>query len=468
MIQDARHDVPGRNWRAGTAGVAAFSAVVLAVGLLAMPARAAGAREPARNDGSRVQQLVAPVALYPDSLLAQVLMASTFPDQVGEADRWMHANPRVPLPELDDALATSSWDPSVISLCMFPPLLARMAASPGWTADLGRAFASSPHRVLEAVQTLRRDAYRTGALRSNAEQTVTATPAGIEVRPLDPKVVRLPLCDPTAVYGAGWEYDPAAYPSAWLPPAGSQDRYGVAWGRGWYAAGVLFGGVDWATGTVSVDKAVIAGSAVFRGTDFYRHRGSYAEGSHAWVRAAPLSRTGAPGALAPYGGRDHGFIHGIQAPPVESVAKRDPTVVPLPDLQWHDYRPDAVFIPPVEPDETPVQDSYDEDAAFMGDTGWGYSGYGPSCGDEGTLIPRTGRGGECRSRGGPGRRREPPPPSPPPPPPHPRPGPEPRHEGTGHVEKDGGPQRRGGGGDAPSRTDDRRTPQAEDRGGTRL
>jgi len=460
MRADARHDVPGRERHAGSAAVFTFAAVVLTIGSVMSGCPEVRAREPARFTDARIEQLAAPVALYPDALLAQVLMAATFPDQIAAADRWLQANSRVPLPELDDALSTASWDPSVISLCKFPPLIDNMAGDIPWTTDLGSAFLEQRPAVFDAVQKLRREAYETGHLRSNSEQTITVTSYGIEILPFDPDVVYVPTYDPAVVYGSAWSYPAYYYFAAWAPSPGETFVKGFAWGPGWYAGGALFGGVDWTTRTVFVEKTAIAQGVMFRSTEYYHHRDSYAAGRHAWVRVTSTARPADEARRAPYGGRDHGFIRGVPAPPSFRVAQHDSSVIPLPPLEWHGYRPDAVFIPPVEFGETPAPDQPDYDTTVVGDVGWGYPAYGPSCADGRAWVPRRGRAGrDMPPEGGPRRHPEPPPPSPPPPrpPPHPRPGPGPGHEGTGHIEKDGGPQRRTNDADRASPTADRRT-----------
>ncbi|MEJ2367968.1 MAG: DUF3300 domain-containing protein, partial [Acidobacteriota bacterium] len=99
----------------------------------------------------QIEQMVAPIALYPDALMSQVLMAATYPDQVAEADQWMRENPGLSGPALDDALSTSTWDPSVISMCKFPTLLDRMGRNMQWTTDLGYAFLYQRNQVMDAV-----------------------------------------------------------------------------------------------------------------------------------------------------------------------------------------------------------------------------------------------------------------------------------------------------------------------------
>jgi len=147
--------------------------------------------------------LVAPIALYPDGLISDVLVAATFPDQVAAAAK---------LPK--DAPAEESWDPSVKSLLSFPDILARMAESPQWTRDLGEAFRAQEPHVMDTVQSLRRRAQNQGTLKSNDQVIVQQEGPAIVVQPRT-EVVYVPYYDPYVVYGAWWW--PAYRPVYWAP-----------------------------------------------------------------------------------------------------------------------------------------------------------------------------------------------------------------------------------------------------------
>ena len=121
---------------------------------------------------AELDQMLAPIALYPDSLLAQILMAATFPDQVAEADRWMKANPNLKGDALNDALDKMNWDLSVKALAPFPQVLAMMAEQSAWTQKLGEAFMAQESDVMASVQRLRSKAYAAGNLKSTDEQKV--------------------------------------------------------------------------------------------------------------------------------------------------------------------------------------------------------------------------------------------------------------------------------------------------------
>src|SRR5262245_55126221 len=177
-----------------------------------------------------IEQLVAPIALYPDSLVSQILMASTYPLEVVQADRWAKANKTLKGEALTKALEAQSWDPSVKSLVNFPQVLATMSEKLDVTLKLGDAFLAQQKDVLDAIQRLRGRAQAQGNLKTTKEQTVIVEqpaaqttvveqPAAqqttvIRIEPTDPQVVYVPTYNPTVVYGA-WPYPaypPYAYP----------------------------------------------------------------------------------------------------------------------------------------------------------------------------------------------------------------------------------------------------------------
>ena len=130
----------------------------------------------AAYSAAQIDQWVAPVALYPDALLSQVLMAATYPANVVQAVQWSHDNPSLQGDAAIQAVANQPWDPSVKSLVAFPQLMALMGENPPWVEDLGNAFLAQPQDVMDAVQKLRALAQQTGALKSNQQQTVTQAP----------------------------------------------------------------------------------------------------------------------------------------------------------------------------------------------------------------------------------------------------------------------------------------------------
>jgi len=175
----------------------------------------------------QLTDLVAPIALYPDGLLSQVLVASTYPLEVVEAQQWLQQNPTLRGTQLTDAAKQQTWDPSVQALVAFPDVLNRLNENVGWTRDLGNAFLAQEADVMAAVQRLRAAAQANGRLNSTAQQTVsTDTQSGqpaIVIQPANPDVIYVPVYDPAYVWGppvVGY-YPPLYYPA-----------FGFGWGSG--------------------------------------------------------------------------------------------------------------------------------------------------------------------------------------------------------------------------------------------
>jgi uncharacterized membrane protein YgcG len=187
----------------------------------------------------QLQQLVAPIALYPDSLVAQILAASTFPEQVVEADRWVQANPDVKGDALGQAVDQQPWDASVKALTAFPSVLGNMDKNLSWTSSLGDAYYNQQQDVMDAVQVMRQRAQEAGNLKTTPQQTVTTQGSTIVVQPANPEVVYVPAYDPWLVYGGpimawpGWY----PYPGIWF--GGPYLSFGPGFGIG------FFGGFGW-------------------------------------------------------------------------------------------------------------------------------------------------------------------------------------------------------------------------------
>jgi uncharacterized membrane protein YgcG len=191
---------------------------------------------------------VAPIALYPDALVAQVLAASTYPTEIVEADRWMQQHPDLKGQALAQAVDPQPWDPGVKALTQFPSVLATMDKNLSWTSALGEAYVNQPQDVLNAVQTMRQRAVQAGNLQSNAQQTVTTQGQTIIVQPADPGFVYVPAYDPWLVYGA----PVVAYPWWVAVPGVYIDGPGIYFGAGFgigFFAGFGWGwpawGFDW-------------------------------------------------------------------------------------------------------------------------------------------------------------------------------------------------------------------------------
>lgn len=222
---------------------------------------------------AQIDQWVAPIALYPDPLLSQVLMASTYPANVVQAVQWSRDNPTQQGDAAIQAVANQPWDPSVKSLVAFPQLMTLMGENPEWVQNLGDAFLAQPQDVMDSVQRLRLLAQQTGSLKSTPQQTVTSTPKKsattaptstasatkssavsaapastvIKIEPADPQVVYVPSYNPSTVYGT---WPNTAYPPVYLPPT-PEEQFAGSFVKGFgYSLGVattyaLFSNIDW-------------------------------------------------------------------------------------------------------------------------------------------------------------------------------------------------------------------------------
>jgi hypothetical protein len=199
--------------------------------------------------------LVAPIALYPDALLAQVLMAATYPLDVVQAARWVKANPNLRGDQLAAALEQQNWDPSVKSLVNFPSVLQMMNDKLDWTQRLGDAVLAQENDVMNAVQRLRHQAQASGNLETTSEQQVIVEPQTqyVVIQPANPQVIYVPTYDPTVVYGA-WPYPAyppyAVYPPEYVATAVFSFVAGVAIGAAW---GYAWGGCNWGHSDINVN-----------------------------------------------------------------------------------------------------------------------------------------------------------------------------------------------------------------------
>jgi hypothetical protein len=187
----------------------------------------------------QIQQLVAPIALYPDALVAQVLAASTYPEQIVEADRWMQSHSKLKGEELAKEVNKQPWDPSVKALTQFPSVLENMDKNLSWTSSLGDAYANQQQDVTQAVQTLRQQARKAGKLNSNEQEKITTQGSTIVIEPANPDVVYVPAYDPWLVYGAPIVAFPGWYPVPGIFFAGPAISFGFGFGIG------FFGGFGW-------------------------------------------------------------------------------------------------------------------------------------------------------------------------------------------------------------------------------
>lgn len=233
----------------------------------AVPAVSAAPTAPSEAVFSTEQldQMLAPLALYPDALLAQVLMATTYPGNVADAVVWSKAHPNVSGDAAVKQVADQPWDPSVQSLVAFPQVLATLAQDPVWVQRVGDAFLAQPDAVMNSVQRLRAKAKAAGHLESNDQQTVIVQPASapaggtttvvqgaapaqtIVIQPTNPQVVYVPSYNPSVVYGS---WSSPSYPPAYYPPPpgyaiGTALATGLAFGAGVAIVNSLWGDCDW-------------------------------------------------------------------------------------------------------------------------------------------------------------------------------------------------------------------------------
>jgi hypothetical protein len=204
----------------------------------------------------QLDQLVAPIALYPDPLVAQILAAATYPLEIVEADRWLRipANAELKGDALMAALQKQSWDPSIKSLVPFPQLLHMMDANLEWTEQLGDAFLAQQADIMDAVQRLRQRAQAAGSLASTPQQTVSTEDQQIIIEPANPDIVYVPAYNPWCVYGA-WPYAdyPPFYFESWAGYCAPAD-YLIAFGAGFFPFGFwAWGHLEWRHHHIRID-----------------------------------------------------------------------------------------------------------------------------------------------------------------------------------------------------------------------
>lgn len=222
----------------------------------------------------QLQRLVAPVALYPDSLVAQVLAASTFPSQLVDANEWLKSHQGLSASDLATQANMQPWDASVKALVEFPSVLANMVQNIGWTSELGDAYYNQPEDVMKAVQEMRKKARKAGNLKPTSQLNVTDQNGQVEIAPENPDVVYVPAYDPWTVYGyplAPWPYwvdvpgiwwgGPGLYFGIGFPVA---PFFGFGWGwNSW--------GADWFHNRLFFNHAPYFA----RGPAFFDRRGYY-------------------------------------------------------------------------------------------------------------------------------------------------------------------------------------------------
>jgi hypothetical protein len=232
----------------------------------------------------QLDSLVAPIALYPDSLLSQVLVASTYPLEVVEADQWLQQNGNLKGTALVDAAKTQNWDPSVQALVPFPDVIKRLNSDIRWTTDLGNAFLAQQADVMAAVQRLRQRAKDSGKLTDTPQQKVVVEnqdgQSAIDIQPADPQVVYVPTYDPTYFWGPPPPLYP--WPGLYYPGIG----IGWGWGPG-INLGFYFGGCcgwgGWGWGPHWFNHTIIVNNSFFHRYNYHEFHGEGAHGSGVWA-----------------------------------------------------------------------------------------------------------------------------------------------------------------------------------------
>jgi uncharacterized membrane protein YgcG len=231
----------------------------------------------AQQTPEQLQQLVAPIALYPDALVAQILAAATYPAEVVEADRWMQQHTDLKGKKLADVVNKQSWDPSVKALAQFPSVLANMDKNLSWTSSLGDAYVNQQQDVMDAVQVMRGRAQSAGNLNSTPQENVTTQGQAIVIEPVNPDVVYVPQYDPWLVYGAPLGVWPGWYPYPGLYVAGAGIAFGVGFGLGFFGGfgwGWGHWGFDWHNRTVIYNHTTyISHSRTFVNRNDFNHGG---------------------------------------------------------------------------------------------------------------------------------------------------------------------------------------------------
>jgi hypothetical protein len=252
------------------------SALLRALGIAALLCTPAIAQQPPPPDeppppaaqgttfsDAELDQMLAPVALYPDPLLAQIFMAATYPFEIAQADRWMADNPGLSGDSLQSALVNEPWDPSVKSLVAVPQVLTWMASNSQWTESLGEAFLAQGDQLMDHVQTLRQRAQARGDLSSTPQQQVADDGGYITITPADPQALYVPVYQPDVVYGPWWW---SGYPPyAFAAPVGAVFVGGFFWGAPFAVGPALWGRPDWRDHRVMINTSNYSAFARTRG-----------------------------------------------------------------------------------------------------------------------------------------------------------------------------------------------------------
>jgi hypothetical protein len=354
-------------WKRAVAGL------VVLVSLCSLSAaQSVGAPDTPPLTAAQLDQLVAPIALYPDSLIAQILMAATYPLEVVEADRWLRlpANAALKGDALTAALQQQPWDPSIKSLVAFPQLVHTMDSNLNWTEQLDDAFLAQQPDVMDAVQHLRLRAQAAGSLASTPQQAVSTENREIMIEPASPDIVYVPTYNPWCVYGAWPAPD---YPPFLFAPAAANCASGgqlIAFGAGLAPFGFwAWGNFDWHHHAIRInhDRFQQFRSGGEPGGEIWQHDRTHRHGVP-YRDPATTARF-----LGPSGAALRGY-RGFAAPIVQ------PAIVPRarPEVPLAGHGPAAIVRPPAEPAPPPrpvppAFESFGRGAQVRGEAARGFS-----------------------------------------------------------------------------------------------
>jgi hypothetical protein len=278
----------------------------------APPSQMAGPPPSAPLPPDQLQQLVAPIALYPDNLVAQILAASAYPAQVVEAERFLEEHPKWHDKKLGKEVDKQDWDPSVKALTQFPDVLSDMNKDLSWTSELGDANVNQQQAVMQAIQTMRQKARAAGHLSTSPQENVTDDGSDIAIAPANPDVVYVPEYNPDYAYGYPvglwpgfdpWWGDDDSYMSFGMG-IGIDPFFGYGWGWGGWGMDWRHGGMMYGGGRYNMQsRSFYDRNAFMRGN--YRGVGSYNRGDRS-LRGFGGGRAGNYGGFA-RGGQTHGF-----------------------------------------------------------------------------------------------------------------------------------------------------------------
>jgi len=302
------------NWKFHSTAWRQNIAMVLTLGLVSgCVSLTAGLPADADQTPEQLEALVAPIALYPDPLLSQILVASTYPLELVQAGQWLQQNSQLQGQALTDAAAQQSWDPSVQALVLFPDVLQRLNSDVSWTTNLGNAFLANQASVMDAIQSMRAKAEQVGKLQSTPQETVSTDQGDIDIEPTDPNVIYVPEYNPVWIWGSpvGYYYPAWSYPPE---PFGAWCIWGTGFNMGLYYSGwVGWGGWGWKPGWH--DHAVVVNPTFM---DHYHYKVGQVGRNSSWVHD-PAHRGGVPYA-------NHAVVQRFNAPEAARPEVARPTV----------------------------------------------------------------------------------------------------------------------------------------------